>query len=99
MLFPHDPSIQQSNVGPQMPKVAEATIRNEPGLNGKVAFVLVGCVCYRSSFEPKNRPTHQTRFIYWLGVPQDGGFQPYVFPHGTATELRLIAMPDEFTPD
>jgi len=99
-LFPHDPSIQQSIVGPQMPKVAEATIRNGPGLNGKVAFVLVGCVFYRSSFEPRSRPTHQTRFIYWLGVPySEGGFQPYVIPSGVAAELRLIAMLDGFTAD
>ncbi len=98
-LFPHAPSIQQSTVGPPMTKVAEATIRSETGLNGKVAFVLVGCVCYRWSFEPKSRPTHQTRFIYWLGVPQTAGFQPYVVPQGTATELRLIAAPDGFTAD
>jgi len=99
-LFPHDPSIQQSIVGPQMPKVAEATIRNEPGLNGKVAFVLVGCVFYRSSFEPRSMSTHQTRFIYWLGVPySEGGFQPYVIPSGVAGELRLITMPDGFTAD
>jgi hypothetical protein len=99
-LFPHDPSIGQSTVGPQMPNVAAATIRNESGLNGKVAFVLVGCVWYRSSFEPATNPTHQTRFMYWLGKPLDsGGFQPFVIPSGVASELRLIYMPDGFTAD
>jgi hypothetical protein len=99
-LFPHDPSVEQSTVGPQMPSVKAATIRDESGLNGKAAFVLVGCVFYRASFEDKSAPTHQTRFVYWLGVPQEGGgFQPYVVPTGVATELRLIAMPDGFTAD
>jgi hypothetical protein len=99
-LFPHDPIVQKSTVGPQMPKVVEAEIRGEPGLNGEVAFVLVGCVCYRSSFDSKSAPTHQARFIYWLGVPESsGGFQPYVAPQGIANELRLIAMPDGLTAD
>jgi len=100
-LFPHDPSIEQSSVGPQMPKVAEAVIRNEArDINGKVAFVLVGCVCYRSSFEKPDAPTHQTRFMYYLGVPQkEGGFQPYIFPQGVAADLRLITIPDGFTAD
>jgi len=99
-LFPHDPIVQTSTIGPQMPKVVEAERRNEPGLNGKVAFVLVGCVCYRSSFDPQSAPTHQTRFIYYLGVPKsEGAFQPYVIPQGIANDLRLIAMPDGFTAD
>jgi hypothetical protein len=99
-LFPRDPIVQNSTVGPQMPRVVEAEIRNDPGLTGKVAFVLVGCVCYRSSFDPKSAPTHQTRFIYYLGVPESsGGFQPYIVPQGTANDLRLIAMPDGFTAD
>src|ERR1700730_7138544 len=50
-LFPHDASVGQSIVGPQMPKVTEAEITNEVGLNGKVAFVVVGCVSYRPTFE------------------------------------------------
>ena len=76
-----------------MPKAEAATIHSESGL-GKVAFVVVGCVWYRSSFEPSTNPIHQTRFIYWLGKPLDfGGFQPYVNPSGIATELQLIAMP------
>ena len=83
-----------------MPAVEAATIRSESGLNGKAAFVLVGCIFYRFSFEPESAPTHQTRFIYWLGVPyKEGGFQPYVIPSGVATDLRLIAMPDGFTAD
>lgn len=96
-LFPHDPMNQQSIVGPQMPKVMAAAIRDESGL--KVAFVLVGCVCYRASFDPQSSPTHQTRFMYWLGIPQNGAFGPYVSPQGSAPELRLIEVPDGLTAD
>jgi len=46
-----------------MKDIEEAAKRNAKGLEGKVGFVLVGCVCYRSSFEPESNPTHQTRFI------------------------------------
>jgi len=100
-LFPHDPMTEDAVVGPQMPKVIAAEIRDEPGLNGKVAFVLVGCVCYRSSFEKPTAPTHETRFMYYLGAPSpsEAGFQPYVFPRGVATGLQLIAMSDGFTAD
>jgi gas vesicle protein len=99
VLFPHDPSIERMGMGPLMTKVNEARAKNTL-VPGKVAFVLVGCVSYRSSFEPQAAPSHQTRFIYWLGIPQDwGGFQSFIDPVGTASELRLIQMPDGFTAD
>ncbi len=55
MLFPHDPFTQQSSIGPFMKTVNEAANANSNGLQGKVGFVLVGCVVYRSSFELLNR--------------------------------------------
>lgn len=95
MLFPHDPSVGASTVGPTMIKVRESTRRD-----GKVAFVLVGCVCYKAPYESKTAPTHQTRFIYWLGVPtSEGGFNPYLVPAGIANTLRLISMDLGFTAD
>ena len=104
ILFPHDPLVEQSEVGPQMATIEKFTIRTprkeESRINGMVAFVLVGCVCYRSSFESKDAPTHQTRFMYYLGRPEpEGGFFPYVLPRGTADELRLILIPDSLTAD
>jgi hypothetical protein len=100
MLFPKDPMVQQSSVGPPMETVIKAANANSSsGLVGKVGFVLVGCIAYRSSFEPKTDPTHQTRFIYLLGQPVDGGTMPYVVPKGTAGSLQLIQIPDGFSAD
>lgn len=92
-LFPHDPMIQQSTVGPTMEAVLQSAANNPVGLTGKVSFVLVGCVVYRSSFEPQTRPAHETLFVYRLGIPQGAGIQPYVFPTGVASSLQLVAFP------
>jgi hypothetical protein len=100
MLFPKDPFVQDSRVGPPMKVVQDAASLNQHGLSGKVGFVLVGCVCYRSSFEATTKPLHETRFIYWLGEPQNGGgIQPYVEPHGVADKLQLAEFPDGFSAD
>jgi hypothetical protein len=100
MLFPRDPFVQDSTVGPSMKIIQEAASSNKGGLSGKVGFVLVGCVCYRSSFEPMTRPLHETKFIYWLGDPQEhGGIQPFVEPHGVADKLQLVEFPDGFSAD
>jgi hypothetical protein len=99
MLFPKDPFIQNMGVGGYMKDVIPVAKANKI-LPGKVGFVLVGCVCYRSSFEPKSDPTHQTRFVYYLGeVQKGGGFIPDVLPIGTAAHLHLIEMPDGFSAD
>jgi hypothetical protein len=99
VLFPHSPSVERMGMGPLMTKVNEAAAKNVL-LPGKVSFVLVGCISYRSSFEPPTNPSHQTRFIYWLGIPYDwGGFQPNIVPSGVASQLQLIQMPDGFTAD
>jgi hypothetical protein len=96
-LFPHDPFVGGSVVGPEMPKVEAA---RSPDIDGKVGFVLVGCVCYRASFESQNSPTHQTRFLYYLGrVGAEVGFNPYVVPSGVAADLQLIAIPRGFSAD
>ena len=69
-------------------------------LRGKVAFVLVGCVCYRSPVDPKTAPLHETKFIYRLGEPEpSGGMQPFVQPFGTAATLRLFEFPEGFSAD
>jgi hypothetical protein len=96
VLFPHDPMNQQSTIGPEMADVERAANAS----SGRVGFVLVGCVCYRSSFEPPNAPTHQTRFIYFLGDTKDGvGSNPYVEPTGIASGLRLLTIPDGLSAD
>jgi len=82
-------------------KAAKANALGIPGhlgkggnLVGKVAFALVGCVCYRSSFEPDGSRPHQTGFIYYLGEPMNGGaMQPFVYPSGVASKLQLEAFP------
>jgi hypothetical protein len=98
-LFPHDPHIQQSNVGPTMESITDAMRQEQSALRGKAGFILVGCVCYKASFESENTPSHQTRFMYFLGVPQDVGFNPYVAPSGVANQLLLISMPLGFNAD
>jgi hypothetical protein len=100
MLFPHDPQVQNSIVGPTMETVMKAAAASPGSLSGKVGFMLVGCVFYRSSFEPASNPTHQTRFVYLLGKVVPPGFlNQYVIPSGVASELQLIAMPDGFSAD
>lgn len=98
-LFPHDPMVQQSKMGPTMDTVTRSAASNRADLKGKVAFILVGCVVYRSSFEPQNSSAHETSFVYYLGVPQDVGFNPYIVPNGIADTLRLILMPIGFYAD
>lgn len=99
-IFPHEPFVQQSIIGPTMEVVEKYKITHSVGLEGKVGFVLVGCVCYRSTFELQTAPTHQTRFIYYLGVPgAEGGFNPYILPVGTASAVRLMMMPNGFSAD
>lgn len=100
--FPHDPWDDDSIVGPSMATIREVMKKseNDPIAKDKVAFVLVGCVSYRSSFEPQNTPNHETKFLYWLGIPVGSwGMYPYVTPNGTAEKLRLIEVPTNFSAD
>lgn len=100
MLFPHDPFVQTSVMGPFMDAVNKAAESRTDSLRGKAGFVMVGCVVYRSSLEPPTAPAHVTKFMYWLGIPsQDGAIQPYIEPIGVADKLRLIAFPDGFSAD
>lgn len=99
MLFPKDPIVEKSTVGPSMEIVMKAAKANPNFMAGKVAFVLVGCVSYRSTFEPITAPRHETRFVYYLGEPQNVGIQPFVDPHGVANKLRLVEVPDELSAD
>jgi hypothetical protein len=90
------PGWKKATVGPTMLTVAKYT----QSATGTAGFVLVGCVFYRSSFEPSSTPTHQTRFMYYLGKPiPDGGFLPNVIPRGIAIDLRLIMIPNGFSVD
>lgn len=110
-MFPHDPSVSNSTVGVAMDKVRAAELHDRPSrpsirippnssLDGTVGFVIVGCVFYRASFEPEDRPTHQTRFMYRLAVPHgEMTFYPWVSPVGVASSLQLLAIPDGFTTD
>jgi hypothetical protein len=100
VLFPKEPFVQNSAMGPFMDAVTKAADSSTGDLRGKAGFVLVGCVVYRSSFEPPTAPAHETKFIYWLGArDQEGGIQPYVNPIGVADSLRLITFPDGFSAD
>ena len=61
---------------------------------------MVGCVCYKSTFESETTPTHQTRFTYYLAVPGDEGtVNPYVLPDGVAARLQLTSFPLGFSAD
>jgi hypothetical protein len=69
----------------------------------RIGFYIVGCVWYRTLFEPSEAPFHQTRFAYLLAKPvgaqevtsailQSGipiGAQPMVEPKGTPEGLDL----------
>ena len=103
ILFPRDPFVQDSHIGPLMKDVDQAVRDNilsgnpmfgeQPGnLRGKVAFAMVGCVVYRSSLDPEGTRPHVTGFLYHLGeVVGDGvGIQPFIFPKGIANTLQLL---------
>ena len=83
---------------PQPQQIINPSIALPPAVD-KAGFVLVGCVCYKASFESADAPTHQTRFMYFLGTPMEGVFQPYIVPKGTANNLQLITAPLGFTAD
>jgi hypothetical protein len=87
-LFPRDPKVEQDAVGLVMSKVNDASAHSM--LKGKVAFVLVGCVYYRTPLESLDSPRHETTFFYWLESPMGNGLEmPYVSPSGVASRLRL----------
>ena len=81
-----------------MSKVNQALMASP--VKGKVGFVMVGCVVYRSSFEPISRPNHQTGFIYELGIPQPGGgWMPFIASTGIVPDLQLIPTLRHYTAD
>lgn len=112
IMFPHEPVVQASGMGPLMSTVNKAVKANMPFLKrffggpgpntllGKVQFVMVGCVAYRSSFEPIGTRPHTTQFLYHLAEPlPNGAVQGFIDPHGTADKLQLITFPDGFVAD
>lgn len=106
-LFPRDPFIQISHVGPAMKVVDKAVESNKTHLGrffpnlkpgdsvwGKVEFVVVGCVVYRSAFDPDGIRPYITEFRYDLGeVGPEGGVMEFVAPYGVANKLQLIQFP------
>lgn len=97
-LFPKDPFVNHSIVGPPMNLVTQAKIKTPQG--DKVGFVLVGCVSYRAPFEAIDAPRHQTRYVYLLGrTGSDGIFNTGVEPTGTAIGLEVAALPDGLSAD
>jgi hypothetical protein len=105
-LFPKDPLIQDSGIGPLMSTVRQAVENNMKNmsflhkgsgpspLSGKVAFAMVGCVVYRSPLDPDGTRPYMTGFLYHLGEPEQAGIQPFVTPKGTADKLQLVKFPD-----
>jgi hypothetical protein len=106
VLFPHDPSIQESRMGPLMSTIQKAVEANavspilsqgpKPNpLAGKVAFVLIGCVVYRSPLDIDGTRPYMTTFLYHLTEPREYGMNfPWVTPKGTANKLQLMELPD-----
>ena len=106
VLFPHDPAVQNSGMGTSISTIQKAVEANNASpllshgpkpspLAGKVAFVMIGCVVYRSPLDPDGTRPYMTGFLYHLGEPQGwGGIQPFVTPKGTADKLQLEKFPD-----
>jgi hypothetical protein len=106
VLFPKDPLVEESGGGPLMSDVAKAVENNKPFMErfykgsgpntllGKVAFVMVGCVAYRSSLDEEGTRPDITGFMYRLGELSDGLYSPFVEPKGVADKLQLINLPD-----
>jgi hypothetical protein len=105
-LFPKDPLIQDSGMGPLMSTVIKAVENNMANMSllhkgsgpnplaGKVAFAMVGCIVYRSPLDPDGTRPYMTGFLYHLGEPEQAGIQPFVTPKGTAEKLQLVKFPD-----
>ena len=61
-----------------MNQVLDVARNNVEGLKGKIGFVLVGCVCYRTPIQAEDQPSHETLFMYFLGRTDRVGLNPYV---------------------
>ncbi len=97
-LFPKDPFVNRSIVGPPMKLVTGATMKAPQG--ERVGFVLVGCVSYRAPYETIDMPRHQTRYVYLLGrTGTDGIFNTYIEPAGTVAGLEVATLPDGLSAD
>ena len=96
VLFPKDVHKDLAVLRPDAATVR--AIANQPSPLGKVAFMLVGCVTYRSSFD---KTPHQTTFIYSLAsnTAETGVFQPYMDASGVATDFHLQAFGAGFIAD
>jgi hypothetical protein len=100
MLFPHDPFPLREVLGQKMEVVNRAARASPKGLEGKVAFVMVGCVSYRVPFEQKRAQRHETKFVYELGkLSPDGALNPWVEPTGAHSELQLVNGLEGFSAD
>ncbi len=99
VLFPRDPFVERSTVGPPMDAVMKVASESPAGLKGMVSFVMVGCVAYHAPFEPRNAEKHETRFIYWLGNMRPDGMFLYVQPKGVVTTLQLVIFPNGLSAD
>jgi hypothetical protein len=108
VLFPRDPFVQISHTGPLMSTVKQAVANNMSNMGnlfkgkgpnpliGKVGFVMVGCVVYRSSLDRDGTRPDVTGFMYYLAESKDGLMYPWVTPTGTADKLQLFALPTGF---
>jgi hypothetical protein len=106
VLFPRDHRSEVSVIDISMSEVAKNVTHGRLGsdgkqssLNGTVGFAIVGCVYYRSSFDLDNAPTHQTRFLYALGIPDERSFTALIIPKGVASQLGLISFGFGLTAD
>ena len=92
ILFPHEPVTYRRELVCSMDAIKAATQKD-----GRIGgFMFLGFVSYKAAFEPTSAPTHQTAFIYLLGVMGGGErgpttVYPPVFPRGVASEIRLIS--------
>jgi len=95
LIFPHQP-ITYPAIDFRIPKEHVVPVTDK-GLEGKVAFLLVGCASYRSSFEDSTVPSHETFFRYMIGKSEKGiEFLPYLDPTGTHPDYVFIQYPDGF---
>lgn len=98
-IFPHDPETTQNALDFPMDRAMKSVTKGQVGsdgktsiLNGTLGFAVVGCVYYRSPFEPLSVPTHQTRFFYALGVQSKESFTVFIAPTGIAAQLKMISF-------
>jgi len=98
VMFPNQTVDGKVIVGLTKKQILEAKSFIKPNRPKAINLVIVGCIHYRSSFEPSEAPTHQTRFTYLLSTSPTEAISG-VDLSGDQIPLWLIESPTGWSAD